>query len=239
MPNRILRDWTDSFRVERLSAEAERLFVRLIMKADDYGRFHADERLISAACYPLIDIAQEEIRACIAALCGADLIHVYTRNGHKYLSIKNFDQRLRAKRSRFPPPDGQPDDWSPPSDRHVTVKRPSNDGFREEKRREERRETKHTHTSEGQPGQQEHQTPTLEEVKAYAVTTGTPPAEAEAFFHHYEGVGWIDGAGRKVRHWRSKLVSWKINQIERKSSGKQPRRQGEYEQHIPLVIEKA
>jgi len=39
MPNRILRDWTDSDRVNSLSAEAERLFIRLIMKADDYGRY--------------------------------------------------------------------------------------------------------------------------------------------------------------------------------------------------------
>ena len=53
MPSRILRDWTDSLRFDGLSAEAERLFTRLIMKADDYGRFHADPRLLRAGCFPL------------------------------------------------------------------------------------------------------------------------------------------------------------------------------------------
>jgi len=54
-PNRILRDYTDSLRFDGITADAERLFVRLIMKADDYGRFHAEPRLLRSGCFPLHD----------------------------------------------------------------------------------------------------------------------------------------------------------------------------------------
>ena len=53
MPNRILRDYTDSLCFDGIGAEVERLFIRLLTKADDYGRFHADPRLVGAACFPL------------------------------------------------------------------------------------------------------------------------------------------------------------------------------------------
>ena len=39
MPNRILRDYTDSLCFDGIGAEVERLFIRLLTKADDYGRF--------------------------------------------------------------------------------------------------------------------------------------------------------------------------------------------------------
>ena len=42
MPNRILRDWTDSERVNALTVQGERFFVRLIMKVDDYGRLYGN-----------------------------------------------------------------------------------------------------------------------------------------------------------------------------------------------------
>ena len=52
MPNRILRDWTDSEPVNSLSVHAERLFVRLIMKADDYGRLTDHPKLLRAMLFP-------------------------------------------------------------------------------------------------------------------------------------------------------------------------------------------
>ena len=62
MPTRMLRDWTDSLKFDGLSAEAERLFARLLMKADDYGRYHADPRLVRAGCFPLTEVGLESVR---------------------------------------------------------------------------------------------------------------------------------------------------------------------------------
>lgn len=111
MPNRMLRDWTDSARMEHVSPEAERLFVRLIMKADDFGRFHAEPRLIAGACFPLVRTATEKnIMAWLSELRAANLVFVYAADGRNYLEIRNFGQRMRSKQSRFPSHDGQQSD---------------------------------------------------------------------------------------------------------------------------------
>jgi hypothetical protein len=104
MPNRILRDWTDSYTVEPLSAEGERLFVRLIMKADDFGRYHADPRLVRAGCFPLL-----------INLRDAEILHWIA-------------ECKKAEESKFPAPDGQPKDWRPVRDGPMTVTCQSHDG---------------------------------------------------------------------------------------------------------------
>jgi len=106
MANRILRDWTDSDKIDLLSADAERFFTRLIMKADDYGYFHAHPSLIIAALFPLkIDkIDLEDVEQWISECERCGLIITYTVNDRKYLHINNFNQRLRIMTPKFPQP---------------------------------------------------------------------------------------------------------------------------------------
>ena len=49
----MLRDWTQSEKIDELTSESERFFTRLIMKVDDYGCFWADTRLLKANLFPL------------------------------------------------------------------------------------------------------------------------------------------------------------------------------------------
>ena len=107
MPIRMLRDWTDSERVNALSAAAEVFFVRLIMKADDYGCFHGNERLVKSLLFPLKDGTRDaEVVRWIAECVKSGLIRVYESEGKKYLHILNFGQRMKASRRKFPaPPD--------------------------------------------------------------------------------------------------------------------------------------
>lgn len=131
MPNRVLRDWTDSYRIEKLSAAAERFFARLIMKADDFGRYHADPRLLRAACFPLLpNITDTQIISWLDECCHAGLIYLYKVGGRKYLVIPNFRQRTRQSVSKYPPPQGFAEDWQPDSieqcrshDGHASVNR--------------------------------------------------------------------------------------------------------------------
>lgn len=128
MPTRVVRDWTDSLRFESLSPEAERLFIRLIMKADDFGRYHADPRLVKAGCFPLIAVTHAEIMDCLGALSAVGLVVVYTSGGRSYISIPNFRQRGRSGASKFPAPDGEVAGWMPTVDRQLTVTCPTVDG---------------------------------------------------------------------------------------------------------------
>jgi hypothetical protein len=129
MPNRILRDYTDSYRFDGLSSEAECLFIRLIMKADDFGNFHGDDRIVSALCFPLGSNMPTAER--LSELEDRGIIKFYVNKGRKYLTIINFGQRLRSHTRKFPDPmtadGGHVADNSPSSDSNP---RP------EEKRRE-------------------------------------------------------------------------------------------------------
>jgi hypothetical protein len=136
MPNRILRDWTDSELINELSWQAEVLFTRLIMKADDFGRFSANEKLIRSLCFPLKDgVRDADITRWLAECEQAGLIVVYHVNSKAVLAIRNFGQRLRQKRELYPPPpdDGQLADNCQANDGQMTA-------GNEEKRNEEKRE---------------------------------------------------------------------------------------------------
>lgn len=110
MANRVLRDWTTSEAVDQLSSDAERLFTRLIMKADDYGSFHSNPKLIRAACFPLKELKDSRISEWINECIEAGLIFKYVVDGKEYIRIINFGQRLRNMRGIFP----QPLDIHPP-----------------------------------------------------------------------------------------------------------------------------
>lgn len=106
MANRILRDWTDSKTISGLSWQGEVLFTRLIMKADDYGNFHADPQMIKSLCFPRKDdIRSAEIDRWLKELEAAEIIRTYPAKGDVFLHITNFgqEQRLRNTKRKYPP----------------------------------------------------------------------------------------------------------------------------------------
>lgn len=108
MPNRVLRDTTDSDKVNSISAHAERFFYRLFMKADDYGCFFADARILKAHLFPLqLDAIREaDIARWTAECVTSGLIVLYESQGKKYLEIVAFGQTLRQKRRKYPAREG-------------------------------------------------------------------------------------------------------------------------------------
>lgn len=104
MPKRMIRDWTDSERVNTLTAHAERFFVRLIMKADDFGRFHAHPKLLRSFLFPLLTdkVREADVARWVAECETAGLIVRYTADGKPLLEIVNFGQRLDRATAKFP-----------------------------------------------------------------------------------------------------------------------------------------
>jgi len=125
MPNRILRDWTDSERINALSIEAERFFVRLIMKADDFGCFTANPKLLSSLLFPLISYSETEINKWLDECSFQDLIIRYSDGNKHYLQINDFRQRVRNMTSKYPLPD-----TCQSNDGQMTVKCQSIDGVK-------------------------------------------------------------------------------------------------------------
>ena len=106
MPNRILRDYTDSLAVNQLDYLGECLFVRLIQKADDFGRFHGNPTLLRSLLFPLKNgLRDSDISARLAACEKAGLIRVYESSGKPFIEIRKFGQRLKeCTKSKFPEP---------------------------------------------------------------------------------------------------------------------------------------
>lgn len=106
MPNRMLRDWTGSEKVNGLSVHAERFFTRLIMKVDDYGCLFAHVSLLKANLFPLLldAIREADISRWMAECQKAGLIVLYEANGKKYLQILDFRQRLDKAKAKYPLP---------------------------------------------------------------------------------------------------------------------------------------
>ena len=106
MPNRMLRDWTDSDKINSVCIYSERFFTRLIMKVDDFGRFHADTRLLKANLFPLLldTVREADLLRWMTACQKAELIVLYEVNNKKYLQIIDFKQRLDRAKAKFPAP---------------------------------------------------------------------------------------------------------------------------------------
>jgi len=120
MPNRILRDWTASDKIEMLSPAAEVFFTRLIMKADDYGLYYGNPKLLNSALFPLKDYDNSKVLAWLNECVKAGIIRKYSVDGKDYIQIPGFDQRLRLMKSKFPEPSNTTEFHAPSNDGQVT-----------------------------------------------------------------------------------------------------------------------
>lgn len=98
----------DSVTLAELTGDEERLFHRIVVKADDYGRFHAIPELLLGACFPLLveKISVEQVRMWRDRLAEVGLIELYMVDGREYLQLVTWDsyQRRRGSKPKFPAP---------------------------------------------------------------------------------------------------------------------------------------
>ena len=105
MANRILRDITDSEKVNKLSWQSEVLLYRLMMKADDYGCLFANPKLLKGSLYPLKEsIRETDIIRYLKELEVTELIILFEAENKGYLQILNFGQELRRMKHKYPTP---------------------------------------------------------------------------------------------------------------------------------------
>lgn len=107
MPNRIIKESIrTSDTLASVSAEAERLFWRLVTSADDFGRFDARLNTVLGQCLsPFIDqLSKEQVEGWLAELQAVELIRMYAFDDQPYLELTKWNkhQRPRAKASKFP-----------------------------------------------------------------------------------------------------------------------------------------
>lgn len=108
MPNRILREGIlTSERIALLTWQEEVFYRRLMSVVDDFGRYHANPKLLRAALYPLLidKVSDADIGKWLTACVTAALVSVYPApDGKRYLLMLDFRQQTRADKSRYPEP---------------------------------------------------------------------------------------------------------------------------------------
>ena len=107
MPNRMIREGIlSSDKVNKVTWAGEVFFRRLMSVADDFGRYDGRAEIIRAALYPLrLDkVSAADIDKWKAECAQAGLVSCYHVDGKEYLQIDDFGQRMRSKKSRYPPP---------------------------------------------------------------------------------------------------------------------------------------
>lgn len=110
MPNRILKESIcTSETISELSWFEEVLFYRLIVSADDFGRYDARPAIIKGRLFPLAGVTVKQIADALNKLASVGIVALYEVGGHGYLQITTWSrhQSPRAKKSKYPAP---PDD---------------------------------------------------------------------------------------------------------------------------------
>lgn len=82
------------------------LFWRLIVSADDFGRFDGRLNILKRVMYPLESVTDKTVDDGLRGLATLGIIELYTVDARPYLRIINWltYQQQRAKKSRYPAP---------------------------------------------------------------------------------------------------------------------------------------
>lgn len=108
-PNRIIKESICcSEDINKLTADEEVFFYRLIVNCDDYGRLDARIPILKAKLYPLKEhVKSSDIMRYLmklSSIAPEPLIILYEKSGIQYLQMTKWDkhQQIRAKRSKYP-----------------------------------------------------------------------------------------------------------------------------------------
>lgn len=231
MPNRILKESicvSDS--INALSPFEETVFYRLIVNCDDYGRFDGRISVIKNRLYPLKDdLTLATVKSAIQKLVSEGMVVTYECMGKPYLYLPTWTthQSVRAKRSKYPAPDGvaksSTNDYeqtNTPDNTYEHMK--SSENICKQMNADvpvfdiRNSESESNSICVNAPARESKQRPkpTLEQVEEYAKLRGHPEF-AKRFFDYYDAAGWRDSQNTPVYNWQQKFQAWEMREQEK------------------------
>lgn len=110
MPDRIIRESIcTSDTLNELTDFEERFWHRLIVNCDDFGRYDARPEILKGRLFPLMSgRTNKDMADALHKLASVGLVELYEVEGKPFLHVATWEkyQRIRAKKSKFPAPDG-------------------------------------------------------------------------------------------------------------------------------------
>lgn len=109
MPNRVIKESIKTSKnVNALSDFQFRLWIHLILSADDFGRGNADPELIKNLAFPRRHgITEKQLNDALHVLANLGMVNLYNVDGEPYFYFPKWGehQRIRQRVSKFPEPD--------------------------------------------------------------------------------------------------------------------------------------
>ena len=111
MGSRVIKDSIKTSRnVNALSDFQFRVWIHLILSADDYGRGSADPELVKNLAFPRRKgITEKQLSDALHVLANTGMVNLYEVDGEPYFYFPKWGehQRVRTKVSKYPDPDGE------------------------------------------------------------------------------------------------------------------------------------
>ena len=204
MGSRVIKDSIKTSRnVNALSDFQFRVWIHLILSADDYGRGSADPELVKNLAFPRRKgVTEKQLDDALHVLANIGMVNLYFVDGEPYFYFPKWGehQRVRTKVSKFPDPDGEnavaADCGNLPQIAAVCGLNPESRIQNTESRIQKKKEKKAP--------------PTREEVREYAESRNSP-VDPDRFYDFYTADpdrAWIDSNGKPVNNWKQKFITW-------------------------------
>ncbi len=229
MPNRIIKESIcTSENLNQLSVEAENLFYRLIVKADDFGCYYGNVKIVKNTCYPLRadSIKDKQITSWLNELVNADLIIIYqAADGKQYIKLTKWEkhQQKRATRSKFPTPD---DENMTAISNDINCNQLQSNVPEKRETRNEKRETRNE-KRECDTGTRAQKSPNQEKVQ-FAENVSMTNAEYEKLISTYGEANtarmiekldnYKGSTGRKYKSDYRTILNWVSDEVMKKNS---------------------
>lgn len=113
MPNRIISSGIlTSESLSQLTWFEQCVFFKLLVLADDYGRYDGRPAVIKGQAFSLHNVTNADIQNALSRLAAVGIVSNYEVDGRPYLQLEHWGkyQRLRNSKAKYPaPPDSSAD----------------------------------------------------------------------------------------------------------------------------------
>ena len=199
MPNRIIKESIcASETIDELTWFEEVMFYRLMVKADDFGRYDGRVKILKGNLFPLKDITIKDIEKALNKLAAVGLVDLYTVNGHPYLQLSTWSehQSIRNKKSKYPSIDERD------CEQLKTIESNCN-------QLNANVPVIQSNPIQSNPNTNRFKPPTIEEVKAYCDERKNS-VDPQKWFDYYTANGWMVGKN-KMKDWKASVRTWEKN----------------------------
>lgn len=208
MPNRIIKESIrTSETVASLTDFEFRLWIELIVSADDAGRGDARAAIIKGSCFPLRDrVTAKDIDAALHGLAAKGCVSLYTVGGKPYFWFPSWaeHQRIRDCKPKYPDPADADAPQTLAADCGNSPQVAADCGLARAPAESE--SESNTNPNPNTRVSTRFAPPSREEAEEYCREKSIN-VNLDAWFAYYEQNGWMVGR-QKMKDWQASLRYW-------------------------------